>query len=565
MVQKFKLIAEHLIYYFIFLLILTNLGFFFGLALSKWHLPVSLILYLLLLVGLKAKYHLKIALNDVLLVFLTLVFLSIAGFALSKTFDTSYDGQLYHQTAVISLSNGWNPIWNRDLPIIAPTGQYGEDGEFGKHFAIGYPKSLWEIQSAIHLFSGQLQTAAVTNLIVGLIAFIFLLSFLLDLKIKPIWATTVSLIAVLEPHYILEFTSFMQDGFSYQISLVAIVSLLTFMMKNKNSAFIMFCSSWLFLIGTKFSNLPLAATLIFICLGFLVISGLLQNKNIQRLIGAFFIIGTILFASPYVVNFINYGSPVYPANLKWASEDVKYQQTPINLIGKSQGELLLYGIFSKPQISTATSDPANIAHLKLPFTFTKSELIQPQSERVGTGGIFFSGLFVLSLIFLIISLFRKQPAENYKILITILSAVILIIFCALTLSVPNDLRFTPLICFIPTLALIGILKMNLEKPLKWLKALTLIFAILITINISSVLIPTVNARINEFAEIEEQMQTMKNSETTYQVYALNFYSSYLRLEESGVKFVKIAEIGCTQPELLAGSFSSTSFCPPENR
>ena len=565
MVQKFKLIADHLIYYLIFLLILTNLGFFFGLTISKWHLPISLLLYFLLIFGLKMKNYLKVTLNDALLFLLTLAFLSIAGLVLSYTFDTSYDGQLYHQTAVISLSNGWNPIWDRDLPINAPTGQYGEDGEFGKHFAIGYPKSLWSIQSAIHLFSGQLQVATVTNLLVGFIAFIFLLNFLINLKIKPIWATIVSIMAVLEPHYILEFTSFMQDGFSYQISLIVIVSLLTFIIENKSSAFIMFCSSWLFLIGTKFSNLPLAATLIFICLGYLVISGLLQNKNIQRLIGAFFIIGTVLFASPYIVNFINYGSPVYPANLKWASEDVKYQQTPTNLIGKSPSELLLYGIFSKPQISTATDNPANIAHLKLPFTFTKDELIQPQSERVGTGGIFFSGLFILSLIFLIASLFKKQLTGNYKIPIIILVMIVFILFCALTLSVPNDLRFTPLICSIPIFTLIGILKMNQEKPTKWLKPLALIFSLLIVINISSVLIPTINARSDEFKKIQTQMQDMKNSRLTYQVYALNFYSSYLRLEENNIKFIKNAEVGCTQPELLAGSFSSTSFCPITNR
>jgi hypothetical protein len=552
--------ANHLIYYSVFLLVFINLGFFLGFPITKWHLPLSLTLYFLILITIKVKGHLKIGLGEMLPIIFLLAVVLIAGWALPKTYDTSYDGQLYHQTAVISLSTGWNPIWNRTLPISAPTGQYGEDGEFGKPFVIGYPKSLWSIQSAIFLFNGRIQTATITNLIAGLVAFIYVVNFLMELKICRLTAIIISTIAVLGPHYIIEFTSCMPDGFIYQISLVAIVSLTTFLLKNRTSSLMIFCFASFLLAGTKFNSLPLVGMMGLVCLGYLVISGLIQNKYIQRLIIFLSVIGIIMLFLPFGVNQINYGSPLYPGNLDWAKQDIINQNIPKNLRGKNAVELLFYGIFSQPQISTPADDPANLAYLKLPFTFSKDEITQVQSERVGTGGVFFSGLVILSSLFFVVSIFQKQSVRSRKILIIMGIIILLIIITALSLPAPNVLRFTPQICLIPIITLSGICIMYREKKTKWLKYSLLLFSTLIVINTFSTLVPIVKIRADEFKKISQQLVGMKNSHITYNVYAQNFYSSYLRLQENNVKFIKTANIGCQQPGVLERTFS-TSFCP----
>ncbi len=264
----FEKLAMHALFFGIFLVFILNVGFFMGVTINGFILPVAYILYLLGLLLLNLKLHKKIKLIGIITAIIIIPTVLFLGFLLfAHTYDFTVDGQDYQQTAVISMANGWNPIRGSQLKIPAPVGLYGLGGEFGLPFAIGYPKTLWMIQSSIYKTTGHVNSAVITNLLSALIAFVFLFYLLLRLKISKFWASFIALFSVLEPHFIQQFFSFMSDGFGYEISIVAIVALISLIIsKEKTTPLLLFICSWIFLIGTKFSNAYLGLILAVVCL-----------------------------------------------------------------------------------------------------------------------------------------------------------------------------------------------------------------------------------------------------------------------------------------------------------
>jgi hypothetical protein len=112
--------------------------------------------------------------NQIFVFVLPLVIFITALF-FGQTFDASHDGQDYHSGAVIELANGWNPWKTSTLPIQLPD---------ATTFVIGYPKLLWIIQTEIYTLTQHLNSATMTNLIVGLIAFVFVYGALSRLRIS---------------------------------------------------------------------------------------------------------------------------------------------------------------------------------------------------------------------------------------------------------------------------------------------------------------------------------------------------------------------------------------------
>lgn len=542
-------IASHIIFYAIFLLTFINLGFVFGFAINTWNLPITYVLYLSGIVFIKVKKHQKFTIGEMLAVFIipALAFFSVWVFG--HTFDNSYDGQGYHQSAVISLANGWNP-WGDSVLL--------EKFFTTEPFIVGYPKSLWIIQSSIYkLFPDHINGATVTNLIASVIALIFMYGLLVRLKISKVWATTISIFAVLQPILIQQFFTFMAEGFSYEVMLIVIGSLGMFIIDHdKKWSFIVFCSLIL-LAGTKYSNLFILGVLGLIYAVYLF--KIYNRTDLIKTIILFFIVGSIILWVPYGNNLIKHGSPIYPSNLKWASDDVKYQNTPINLKGFNRFFLLFYGIYSQVQHPSSPNSTDNIAVLKIPFTITLEEIniTNDYQGRVASQGVLFGGLFTLSFVLYVLSLWFSKNNSEHKIFIVIFFILVATIITALVNPVPNKLRYTPIFYLIPIYMLVAFILMFNGKEKLWMRIGLIFFVLLIAGNILLKLIPSMSARINEVNLMKSELNTMGNSGITYQVNATAFYSNYIRLQEYGVKFIETKNLSCKNQRPL--EFSYTTF------
>lgn len=553
--KKLEAFATHTLYWIICSLTLLNVGFFFGITINSWSLPITYIMYITVYYLLEWWRKKKISIAHVATTMLLIpIIFTVFTWLFGHTFDASYDGQSYHQSAVLSLVNGWNPWYEYTLPIpVIEAEQY----------IIGYPKALWTLQSEIYSFYPQhINSATVTNLLISLIAAIFVYSTLIRLTVSKAWATLITLLAVLQTTILQQFFTFMADGFSYQLCLIAISSLITILLeKEKQMPLSIFLAAVILLIATKSSNALIFLFLVLVC-GIYIYKFIRMQKKLLHTLFIFLFAGILILWVPYGRNIIVYGSPIYPSNQAWAQEDVRIQNTPSNLKDANNFILLFYGIYAKPQIASSPDSNDNVAILKIPFSTSLEELYITNNfqGRVGSEGALFSGLFTLSiLMYSMLLLINKNTVDRRNFLcVSILSG--LTIVAALLHPSPNQLRFNPIMTLIPLYILVSLVLLSKNTQYSWTKPFMFVFTILIIANILMKLVPTIEARIDETKAVTEEMKQMRESGKIYQVQSQSFYSTFIRLEENGVRFIKKEALECDDPIVLQLSNYRTFYC-----
>ena len=85
-------------------------------------------------------------------------------------FDFSFDGQWYHQDAIILLKNGWNPFY--DQPIL-------DEIASGKNanYINCYPKAPWTISACVYATTGAIEYAKFYQLVLLFASFFSIHSF----------------------------------------------------------------------------------------------------------------------------------------------------------------------------------------------------------------------------------------------------------------------------------------------------------------------------------------------------------------------------------------------------
>jgi hypothetical protein len=549
--------ASHAIYYVIAYLAFANLAFFAGFEIQAWYLPVTYISYVAIVFFHEIKKSEKIRwFNIIALVFFLPLIFTIAVTLIGHTFDGSYDGQGYHQSAIIALVNNWNPWRDTTIPLITSNQSLP--------FVLGYPKAVWIIQASIYkLFPQHINGATATNLFFTLIAFIFVYRLLSRFNFSNIWAAIITSFAVLQPGIIQQFVTFMEDGLSYEVMLIAISALVSFIIgREKRWPLAVFLSSEILLLGAKYSNLIIVFILGVVCAVYLF-KIMHDFPTLKKTLILFLIAGVIILWAPYGNNLIRHHSPVWPSNQKWAMDNILYENTPLNLKDANKITRLFYGIYSQAQTPTSADNKANVAILKIPFTTTSKEIAITNNYqgRVGSEGVFFSGLFTLSVILYGLLFWQIKTPNDWKLFAVTTCVLLISIGTALMNPVPNKLRYTPIIYLIPIYMLAVYSLMSAFEKKVWMQTSTILFALLIGINMLLKLVPTVHARLDDAKIAKDEMNAMKNSGIEYQVQSKYFYSSYIRLQEYNIIFTKSEKLSCKNPHSLKLSNYTTFYCP----
>lgn len=497
--------------------------------------------------------------------------LFMIAWALSGLYDTSWDGQDYHQTAIIALHDGWNPWHSRTLPVHAPA---------NAQYAIGYPKATWLLQAGIYALTGRLQSVVVTNVVAGGIAAVFVYGALRQLRLGRAWRGIITLLAVCEVHVLQQLPTFMADGYSYLLSLTALALLWRCAREPARLGPLAgFLASWLLLAGSKFSNLVVCALLMLALLVVLARARAWRARWFAPLLLGFALVSFAVLWVPYGTNWLRFGSPLYPQNQPGESAKLRFDNVPNNLKHAGRAALLGYGIFSHTEAPDAGNPTSahNIAQLKWPFTFHWYEIGQMNNfqGRVASAGVLFSGLFVLSgllLAWLIVRAFgaRAQLPDAWRLARGAGLLVGVILLAALLIPVPNKLRYSPLVTLIPLVALaLGVYE-SVASQASWAKkpkrarrflpAACIALAAGIGANALLAGGALMQARLAERTTINRQLTALARSDRTYAVQATAFYGNYARLQEHHVRFVVAAHLPCVQPVALAYTYDTTQLC-----
>lgn len=549
--------------FLVFLVLFIRVGFFIHIPINHLTLITAFVAYIWTLslyfslgrlaAQLQSRCYKALALFVVF--FVATVLLSLAS---GLTYDTSWDGQGYNQTAIIAFANGWNPVYQPAIQL--------HQKLVSQVFAEGYPSALWEVQASFFTLTNKMNTAKVVNVYIAVISAVVSYSFLRKLRISQLLSSVLTVLLVAHPVYLIQLLTFMQDGFGYQVILISVVSLLLYISDHKAIwALVVFMMSLVLLVSTKYSFVPVALGLSVI--GFWIVLNNLMNKRytitapIKATLGAAFVVCLVFAYLPYVRNTVVFGYPFYPTNIPDLMGSVKFTNIPKNLNSDNKAVLFFYGIFSKSQAADS-GDPnseSNTAELKVPFTFTHAEVTESGgifNNRVGGLGPLFSGAVVTALLILLVATFTAQDkADRYTVYAALAAVFVVIVFSLLT-PAPNLHRYVTYLYLLPFVVIIPLLHQR-----KIIKYATYFTVLLLTCNAVLSFYAVYIYNLDTQTELHDELTRLSSSGKTYKVSAQNFYSNYNLLAENGVSFVITDHLECSgEKQTLSSSSTTTSYC-----
>ena len=551
-------VAVHAVLFLLFTLLVINVGFVFRAAISEWTLPLSFAAYT---TGALAWHAWRVTWQPskiagaALAAFILPILFFWAGTAgFSRTFDASWDGQNYHATGILGLAAGWNPIYQDDVPLEVANREGG---------TIGSPKALWEIQAAIYKVAQPLESVFITNAFIVIVALAMAYIALIALGLKRWWAAPLAVLFVVAPQPVQQFFSFMGDGFSYELSVIAAASLVL-LAKNvlPRSMCVLFIGTMIFMAGIKLSNAYIALPLTILFGTLIYKKGYYKQRWAQVAAATAVVAGIVLLWAPYATNTLRHGSPIYPFNEPGHRGSMTYEGVPINIHNVSQVQLFYYGIFSKTVGGHARSEENNSV-LKLPFTVHESELKALDRDRehlLGGEGVLFSGILLATIAaFALLLWWEKSPRD--RTLVRYAAILLALILTGIFMNpIPNYVRYVGQLWWLPLIVIVALLLLHHPKTRKlrlWLAGGLLALA---ATNMLISATFTIKGRLRENAEITQQIAQLKESGKTYQLRLAYFYSHIVRLSERGVQVERTDKISCKQPSKLAYSWNTTSLC-----
>ncbi|MFM7663097.1 MAG: hypothetical protein ACKO68_01070 [Bacteroidota bacterium] len=221
-------------------------------------------------------------------------------------FDVSFDGQWYHQDAIMFLSDGWNPIWDNALVDSAVSGEKA-------CWMNSYPKASWVFQSGILQLSGNVELGKSLHLI-SLFSFAFLLFSFLQYRVNLgfIKSLVLALMMSISTITLGQIFSFYVDGVLFSFLGIFLLLWIEYLLFDKK-VFIWLVFSFIFLVNLKFTGLVYALVFCGIGMVFKLIIDrsipvkLILNLSLMVLLGVF-----IIGYPTYVRNTMEKGHPLFP-------------------------------------------------------------------------------------------------------------------------------------------------------------------------------------------------------------------------------------------------------------
>ncbi len=297
-------------------LLLSSIAFLLGGCLAAWMFPTVVITTLVL--GHLYMYRYKMD-NHVIMRYYIFTILALTFSLLSSSiiYDFSYDGNTYHQGAVVGLINGWNPFYNP-----AQTGALWET-----HYA----KALEIVAASIALTTHRIESGKAVNILLILssllITYYFLRNELPKLRRGKIIMLTTLL--TLCPTVILQSHTYYNDYALYTLLLLSVIALIHIKREPK------YLLWWYILVATTLIATVTKFTIAFYIYLTLAIAIIWTFITRERLLSRrLFLTSAILFVvgfgiigyHPYITNTIGWGNPFYP--LIGSNVDIMTSNTP---------------------------------------------------------------------------------------------------------------------------------------------------------------------------------------------------------------------------------------------
>ncbi|MXV17029.1 hypothetical protein [Hufsiella ginkgonis] len=517
------LLGGMLLAFVVVMLMLPSVTFLAGYRLTPWHFPVSLVIvYVTVLVysrkGNLTRYFKAIGAH--------LALVASAVFAASVTYDTSYDGQAYHQETVYQLKNGWNPA--REIPPDSVSYAI-----WINHYAKGA-----ELSSAvIYGFTDRIESGKATNILLAVAGFFLCVCALTAATpLSRYKVLLLSAFAALNPVTITQLFSFCIDGQLASLLLCLASACCLVFAEASRTNLVLLGLSMLMVINIKFTGVPFVG--IFIIGLFAIMVFRRRTNDLKRTALCVAIAGAAAIGiagyNPYVKNSLSKGHPFYP--LMTASGkpavDIFIMNTPVSFREKNRFEKFFISIFSHTE--NVSAYPATSPRLKIPFSVDRMEIrdaVLPDT-RIAALGPFFCGIFLLAVGLVVGELVRVKslPGITYMLYaLTILAVSIFIV------SEAWWARLVPQLWLVPLLFILLLELASLSPLSRRIKSI-LYLALFFNIGLSLLSIPK---NIVQTIFLRYQLAEMRASRSPVLVNFGFLPASRTRLREAGINYREV--------------------------
>jgi hypothetical protein len=455
--------------------------------------------------------------------------LTLLAIGISAAFyDLSWDGQWYHQNAIYSLIQGWNPL-SEPLRGFADHNQL-----WIRHYA----KGPWYIATAVAALTGQIETGKFQTWLTMGAAFAAVVAVCLEAGLRRTRALALGCVVAMNPVVMSEVLSFLVDGLMVCYLACYVAALFSGFHRTRPLIVLVGAAAAVGSINTKFTGLVLlcmfSAAAGFYCL-------IRRRDILWRWAGwnlTAVVLGAAVFGyNPYVTNTIHRSHPFYPLagskafpSLADQGDDpIEKGETPPNMRGRPRLIRLGYAVFGRPGFSPYNNEPT--ARLMWPFAVHLRDLAvyRFHDVRIAGMGPFFSGALVLALI-LTVWLFLTPAAPRYILLLGY-GAVI----ATLLISVHMWwARYSPQMWWIPILPAIVVFR---RPPSRWQGRLAWTLVGLLLVNTLIVAAVRLHWEVRSTRTLHRQFVTLRDSGREIEIDLMFFGgSAEERLRAWGIPF-----------------------------
>lgn len=447
-------------------------------------------------------------------------------------FDLSYDGQTYHQEAIILLGQGWNPFFG--IPV------QGINQLWINHYA-----KASEIFAAV-LFhsSGNVEIGKSFNLILMGASFLLMFSAIARLGGGLGLAGIFAFLLAFNPVSLYQSLTYYVDGplASLMVIYLAIACLLW--NRSRPVYFLGLAACLILLCNLKFTGLAYAGLLTLGTIGvFFFLGDKPRLKPFVAVSAASGLLAVSLVGfNPYITNMLHAGHPFHPLSGPDAV-DIMTPNMPADFQEKGRVEKMAISLFSR---SDNPKPPAE-SQLKWPFFMTEWEVKTFTSPDARTGGFgpLFSGALLLSGVVFLWA-FLASPRRM------VMPMAVLLVIWGTALANPEGwwARYAPQIWVAALLPCFVVLRTKSAPVLQGVSVLTILALV---INLSIVAFTYFGGQVEANLELRRQLARLREQPETLQVYFYDFQSNRHRLQQAGVKFQEAPAPTFTTTEKLVAS------------
>lgn len=470
--------------------------------------------------------------------------LFIGGFIVCGQFyDLSYDGQAYHQEAIIHLASGWNPVYDKEIAL--PTGQ----GIWINHYA----KAAEIAAASIYKATGLIEPAKVINLLAMAASGLLGLAALLTIKPENrISAWVVALLLALNPVSVYQSFTFYVDGLLGSLLLCMLALGCLIAVRPGGLLLWMYTLAMIMTMNIKFTAIGYAGVL---TAGLLIALYMKEQfaglKRLLRIAALGGMIGVLIVGyNPYVTNTLYNGHPFYPLAGEGAIDVVK-NFTPRNLEPMNRFEQAAASYFAVPMGNSTNKKPTQF---QWPFTFSAKELPVFAETDVAIAGFgpLFSGALVLALAVLALS-FRKRPG------VTLAAIGVIGVLAASSFLNPAAwwARYVPQLWAVP---LICLWLAFCVKGNKLLQGAGIALAVVIAANALLVSGSYVSSQWAWSGELRGQLAQLQSAARPVKADFTYSWSNRERLKAYGIEFKEETPLACSDGEKVTLMKSGTTLC-----